>query len=130
MKRLLPLVLVLSLINTVFAEPIKVVYHINDTDKIHLLISSVREFQKSVTQSHIEVVVQGPAVLRLGNTSSVADEVKELLENNVKIGACSTSMRKNKLPPGILVPGIEVLKQGAIARVVELQQQGSAYIKI
>lgn len=135
MRPLIILPLIIILFKLAFAESsgldtIKVVYHLNETDKIHLLISSVTEFRKEHPEASIEVVIHGPAVLRLGNTSSVADKIEELLKQNIRVGACSIAVRKSKLPPGILVNGVETLEQGGVSRIVELQKLGYAYIKI
>ncbi|MEZ4461474.1 MAG: DsrE family protein [bacterium] len=53
--------------------------------------------------------------------------VAELLERGVHIEVCGTTLKKNKWRAEDLLPGVVVVP-GAYARIVDLQQQGFAYV--
>lgn len=112
------------------AEPLKVVYHLNEVEKTRILISSIKELLASDPEAQIEVVIHGPAIVRLDKASGLRAQIESLIEQGVIIGACSTSMLNNKLRPGMLIDGITELKQGGVLRIIQLQKQGFWYIKI
>ncbi|WGO99557.1 DsrE family protein [Saccharophagus degradans] len=113
-----------------WADSFKVVYHVNEPEKVKLLISSVEELLNVTPDSIVEVVVHGPGIIRLSKSDSGSSDVKALINRGVKVGACSISMLKRGLNPRLMVNGVVQLEQGGVYRVLELQKLGYYYIKI
>jgi intracellular sulfur oxidation DsrE/DsrF family protein len=108
----------------------KVVFHVSETEKVSLLVNSIKEYRAEYPKSVIEVVAHGAAVLRLANNSGLADEIKQLINQGVRFGVCNISIRKRDIPEGILIEGVHILSHGGVAHVIELQKKGYFYIRI
>ena len=79
----------------------------------------------------IEVVAYGPGLGILTQDGPHADKVKSLLEHDIKFSACEGTLNfmasKNNGKRPDLVKGVGTVKDGVV-RVVELQEQGYAYV--
>lgn len=79
----------------------------------------------------IEIVAYGPGLGLLTQKSKQADRVKSLAVQNIRFSACGNTMANVKKKTGKepkLVEGVQVVKAG-VARIMELQQQGYAYVR-
>ena len=79
----------------------------------------------------IEVVAYGPGLGLLTQDNQQAARVKSLAMQNIRFSACGNTMAKVARKTGkqpILVEGVKVVKAG-VSRILELQQQGYAYIR-
>lgn len=79
----------------------------------------------------IEIVAYGPGLGLLTKSSSQADRVTSLALQDITFSACSNTMKgvqkkTGKMP--VLLEGVGQVKAG-VARIMELQQQGYAYIR-
>jgi intracellular sulfur oxidation DsrE/DsrF family protein len=112
------------------AELDKVVYHINESSKAPMLISSVKELLKSDHIGKIKVIVHGSAVLRLSKRDGLSNDFASLMGKGVDIGVCNPSMMKKNLKHEQILEGVEFIAEGGVVRIIQLQKQGYVYIKI
>jgi len=79
----------------------------------------------------IEIVAYGPGLGMLTKKSKYADRVKSLAVQDIKFSACMNTMNKMKAKKGHLpklTEGVDTVKAG-VSRIIELQEQGYAYIR-
>ncbi len=79
----------------------------------------------------IEVVAYGPGLDLLTTESAVASRVKSLALQDIRFSACQNTLnaikeRTGQLP--VLLKGVKTVNAG-VARIMELQEQGYAYIR-
>lgn len=79
----------------------------------------------------IEIVAYGPGLGMLTQKSSQADRITSLAMQDIHFSACGNTMKKvaeksGKMPK--LLEGVDQVTAG-VARIMELQQQGYAYIR-
>ena len=113
-----------------FAEPLKVVYQLNEMEKTVMAINSINALLKDEPDADIVLVVHGPAIIRLSNNDKLRYELRDLIDRGVEIGACNNSVLSNGLDPKLLLPGSKLLIQGGVRRILELQQAGYLYLKM
>jgi intracellular sulfur oxidation DsrE/DsrF family protein len=113
----------------------KVVYHLNETDKVQFVISNIENHFEGVGGPDtvtIALVVHGPA-LRAFHAASANPDVKNrlatLVKSGVEPGACGNTMKGQKVTLKDLLPGFVSLEQGGVVRIAELQGQGYVYIR-
>lgn len=110
--------------------PAKVVVHINNPLKMTMLVNNVGNLRKALgKETKIVVVVNGPAVARFTKLSQSRKQLDRLLELNSEIAVCAFSLRSKNFIEDNLYPGTIYLENGGVAKLVELQQLGYAYIK-
>lgn len=112
------------------AEEAKLVLHLNEKEKAATLINMVNNYRAVEPNADIVVVVNSSGVIRLKRSGGLKQEIMLLLERGVEVGVCNNAIVENKVNPEVLIPGVTLLKEGAVARLVELQKQGYIYIKI
>ena len=79
----------------------------------------------------IEIVAYGPGLGLMTSKSKQADRVTSLAMQEITFSACSNTMNKLKKKTGkmpVLLEGVQSVNAG-VARIMELQQQGYAYIR-
>ena len=116
----------------------KIVYHLNEpgVDKARFALGNIQNHIDGVggmkNVAAIELVVHGPA-LRTFLTRDINPEIKraldELRSEGVAIGACGNTMKAFNVTLGELPAGTKALPQGGVVRVMELVEQGYAYIR-
>jgi intracellular sulfur oxidation DsrE/DsrF family protein len=114
----------------------KVVYHLDDPDKTKFVLGNIQNHIDGVggveNIEAIELVVHGPA-LRGFATKNIDPDVKQALERlqkeRVSFGACGNTMKAFSLTLDQLPAGAHPLPQGGVVRIMELQEQGYAYIR-
>ncbi len=79
----------------------------------------------------IEIVAYGPGLGLLTEKSEQASRVESLALQQINFSACGNTMKKmakksGKMP--VLLDGVDQVTAG-VARIMELQQQGYAYIR-
>ncbi len=77
----------------------------------------------------IEVVVNGPGVRFLLETSPEADKVTRMAQSGVEIAACTNSLDRFGHAAHDLATGVTTVQSG-IAEVVRVQQRGDTYLKL
>jgi len=79
----------------------------------------------------IEIVAYGPGLGLLTMKSKQAERVKSLAMQDITFSACKNTMEKVKRKTGklpVLLEGVKTVKAG-VARIIELQEHGYAYIR-
>jgi intracellular sulfur oxidation DsrE/DsrF family protein len=113
----------------------KVVYHLNETDKVQFVIGNIENHFEGVggpDKVTIALVVHGPA-LRAFHAAvanpAVKSRLASLVSAGVVLGACSNTMKGQKVTLKDLLPGFVSLEQGGVVRLAELQSQGYVYLR-
>ena len=113
----------------------KVVYHLNDTDKVLFAIGNIENHIEGVggpDKVTIALVVHGPA-LRSFHAATANPDLKSRLasfaKSGVELGACGNTMKSQKVTVKDLLPGFVSLEQGGVVRIAELQGQGYVYLR-
>jgi len=79
----------------------------------------------------IEIVAYGPGLDLLTTESAVASRVESLALQDITFSACQNTMNTQKKKTGllpVLLDGVTTVNAG-VARIMELQEQGYAYIR-
>ncbi len=79
----------------------------------------------------IEIVAYGPGLGLLTKKSAQSDRVESLALSDIKFSACGNTMKKMAKKSGnmpILLEGVGEVPAG-VARIMELQEQGYAYVR-
>jgi intracellular sulfur oxidation DsrE/DsrF family protein len=113
----------------------KVVYHLNETDKVQFVIGNIENHFEGVggpDRVTIALVVHGPA-LRAFHAATANPDVKHRFASLVKAGVapavCGNTMKGQKVTLNDLLPGFVSLEQGGVVRIAELQSQGYVYLR-
>jgi len=79
----------------------------------------------------VEIVAYGPGLSLLTDKSSNAQRVASLAMQDITFSACGNTMKKVEQKSGkmpVLIDGVTVVPAGVL-RIMELQQQGYAYVR-
>ena len=113
----------------------KVVYHLNDSDKVLFVIGNIENHIEGVggpDKVTIALVVHGPA-LRSFHAATANPDVKGRLatfaKSGVELGAGGNTMKSQKVTVNDLLPGFVSLEKGGVVRIAELQGQGYVYLR-
>lgn len=133
---------------TLFCLAFVINYSYADTDEPHKLVIQVStddvrtqtmalnnavNLQKhyGMDNIEIEIVAYGPGLSLVTQTSELSQRVASLTHVDIAFTACGNTMKtiekkKGKKPE--LTEGVEIVTAG-VARIIELQEQGYAYIR-
>ena len=116
----------------------KIVYHLNEpsVDKAKFVLGNIQNHVKGVggwgNIEALELVVHGPA-LKNFLTKSMDPGIKRALDalqtHGLGLGACGNTMQAFNITLDQLPDGTRHLPQGGVVLVMELQDQGYAYIR-
>jgi intracellular sulfur oxidation DsrE/DsrF family protein len=116
----------------------KVVYHLSEAgaEKARFVLGNIQNNIEGVggwqNIEAIELVVHGPA-LRSFVTTSMDPEVKKALERlqgqGLALGACGNTMKAFHITLDELPAGVHHLPQGGVVRIMELEEEGYAYLR-
>lgn len=120
----------------VHAEPKhKIVIQVssNDEQTQQLALNNAVNLQKEYGPSNIaiEVVAYGPGLSLLTSNSTQADRVQSLATQDITFSACANTMKGVTKKTGKepkLIGGVKVVPAG-VGRILELQEQGYAYLR-
>ena len=137
-KLLAPLIMIIALVASSLA-------HASDTKKVVIQVSTddartqtialnnAVNLQKALGMDNVtvEIVAYGPGLGLLTKNSKNAARVSSLAMQNINFSACANTMakvekKKGKKPQ--LTEGVDVVQAGVL-RIMELQNQGYAYIR-
>jgi len=134
-----PILLVLLLTMSSFAQAgevkNKLVIQVSSDDPVtqKIALNNAVNLQKHYGMDNIviEIVAYGPGLGLLTKKSGQASRVESLALQDIQFSACATTMKKvakktGKMP--VLLEGVNQVPGGVI-RILELQQQGYAYIR-
>ena len=131
------IVLSLLLVGTVYAgdRQNKLVIQVSTDDPRtqKIALNNAVNLQKlyGMDNVQIEIVAYGPGLGLMTSKSKQADRVTSLAMQEITFSACSNTMNKLKKKTGkmpVLLEGVQSVNAG-VARIMELQQQGYAYIR-
>jgi hypothetical protein len=119
-----------------FAKKHKIFYHLNEAGhaKAIAVLTNIQNHVDTVGWQNIEaleLVVHGPALktfLARDLDPEVRGKVEKLMAGGLRIGACQITLKRQKVEPRELLEGLTAIPSG-VARVMELQELGYAYVK-
>jgi hypothetical protein len=111
-------------------------FHLNEADpkKASAVLTNIQNFVDVVGWKNIEaleLVVHGPGLrpfIAKGIDPEVRGKVEALLTGGLKMGACQITMKRQNIKLEELIEGLPPIPSGVV-RVMELQEQGYAYIR-
>ena len=116
----------------------KIMYHLTEhsVDKAKFVLGNIENHIRGVGGRQnieaLELVVHGPA-LKNFVTKEMDPDVRRSLDGlqaqGVAFGACGNTMKAFNITLEQLPDGTKYLPQGGVVRVMELQEQGYAYIR-
>jgi intracellular sulfur oxidation DsrE/DsrF family protein len=119
-----------------YAKKHKIFYHLNEAGhaKAIAVLTNIQNHVDTVGWQNIEaleLVVHGPA-LRTFLARDLDPEVKgkfeKLMAGGLKIDVCQITLKRQKVELRELIEGLTAVPSG-VARVMELQELGYAYVK-
>lgn len=109
-----------------------VVFHISTGDSFtqNLVLNNVQNLLKHYGTDNvaIEIVAFGQGLRLLFKENERAKRIKSLSASGIVFSACGNTMKKMKLKESDLVSVAQTVPTG-VARIVELQEAGWAYIR-
>jgi len=116
-------------------QPLKVIFHVNEREKVALALSNVQSLMTYYAQRELEhrtvIVLNGQAVLAVVREPEGAPDgaaLGELSGQGVRIAACGNALRSFGIEPSQLYPFVRVVPAG-VAELAVRQAEGYAYIK-
>ena len=112
-------------------SPHRIVWEINakDTSVHSALFRQINNVLAEAPNTQIEVVFHGNAILVATSDSSLhLEKLKRDMQRGVSFAVCNNSMRRLKVEPSRIVPGVTIVPV-AILELVKRQEQGWSYIK-
>lgn len=113
----------------------KVVIQVSSADPLiqKIALNNAVNIQKvyGIDDISIEIVAYGPGLGLLTKKSTQALRVSSLALQDITFSACGNTMKKVEKKTGkspVLLEGVGSVPSGAV-RIIELQQQGYAYIR-
>ncbi|MBI4634721.1 MAG: DsrE family protein [Candidatus Rokubacteria bacterium] len=116
----------------------RIVYHLNEAgvEKAKAVLGNIRNHVKGVggwdSIEALELVVHGAALksfLRSGMDPEVKRALETLQTEGMAFGACGNTLKGLRITLVDVAEGARELPQGGVVRVMELQEQGYAYVK-
>lgn len=105
----------------------------DDVRTQNIAMNNAVNLQKSLGQDNIiiEIVAYGPGLSMLTPESPASKRVPSLAQQDITFSACGntkTKMEKKSGKEVVLVEGVQIVPAGVL-RIMELQEQGYAYIR-
>jgi len=114
------------------AQRNRVVIQVSDGDpaKWNLALNNAKNLQADLGAANvdIEIVAYGPGIGMLKLDSAVAPSIDEATRAGVKMVACETTMKGQKLARADMLDGIDYVGAGVV-ELMSRQQQGWAYLR-
>ncbi len=133
---LAPFVVVSGIAAGATAQPVpqrnRVVIQVSDGDaaKWNLALNNASNIQTDLGAGNveIEIVTYGPGIGMLKLDSPVANRIDEAKDAGVKIMACESTMKVQKLVRADMLNGIGYVGAGVV-EIMQRQQEGWAYLR-
>ena len=113
----------------------KIVIQVSTDDEKtqQIALNNAVNVQQALGQDNVavEIVAYGPGLSLLTAASTQKDRVTSLAMQDITFSACGNTMSKVEKKTGkkpVLLEGVKVVPAGVI-RIMELQQQGYAYVR-
>ncbi len=117
------------------ATKLKVVYHLNDLDKVSFVLGNIQNHFDGVGgPDHVTIalVIHGQALRSFRASSANPDitrRVAQFAKAGVELAVCGNTMKSQKVELKDLLPGFVSVDQGGVVRIAELQSQGYLYLR-
>ena len=118
-----------------YADKQKLVIQVSTADPLvqKIALNNAVNVQKAlgIDNVDVEIVAYGPGLGMLTKKSNQAQRVASLAMQDITFSACANTMAKVEKKKGkkpVLISGVKVVPAGVL-RIMELQQQGYAYIR-
>jgi uncharacterized protein len=114
---------------------LKVVYQLNDLDKVNFVLGNIQNHFDGVGGPDnviIALVVHGPALRAFHSASAnpdVSKRVGQFSRAGMEMAACGNTMKSQNVTVKELPPGFVVADKGGVVRIAELQSQGYLYLR-
>ena len=114
---------------------LKVVYHLNDLDKVNFVIGNIENHFDGVggpDNVTIALVVHGQALRAFHASSANPDlsrRVGQFSKAGLELAACGNTMKSQNVALKDLLPGFISADRGGVVRIAELQSQGYLYLR-
>ena len=116
-------------------EPLKVVYHVTEAEKVPFVLENIKNHIKGVGGAEnvdIVLVAHGPGLKpfhRGKARKKVSGLVSELQLEGVEFDACGNTMNILNFKTSDLLPNLVRRDEGGVVRVAELQSKGYVYLR-
>jgi len=117
------------------AAKLKVVYHLNDLEKVSFVTGSIQNHLDGVGgPEHVTIalVVHGQALRAFHSVSANPDlskRVGQFAKAGLELAACGNTMKSQNVALKDLLPGFIAADRGGVVRIAELQSQGYLYLR-
>lgn len=117
------------------AGKLKVVYHLNDLDKVNFVLGNIQNHFDGVggpDNVTIALVIHGQALKAFHTASANPDVTKrvgQFSKAGLEMAACGNTMKSQKVTVKELLPGFVAAEKGGVVRIAELQSQGYLYLR-
>jgi uncharacterized protein len=117
------------------AKKLKVVYHLNDLDKVSFVVGNIQNHLDGVggpDNVTIALVIHGPALRAFHAASAnpdVSKRVGQFSKAGLQMAACGNTMKSQHVTVNDLLPGFVAAEKGGVVRIAELQSQGYLYLR-
>jgi uncharacterized protein len=117
------------------AGKLKVVYHLNDLDKVNFVLGNIQNHFDGVggpDNVTIALVIHGQALKAFHSASANPDVTKrvgQFAKAGLELAACGNSMKSQNVTVKELLPGFVAADRGGVVRIAELQAQGYLYLR-
>ena len=118
-----------------FGAKHNIVIQVSDDDPVtqKIALNNAVNLQKlyGLDNINIEVVAYGPGLGLLTTKSKENERVKSLAQQNITFSACGNTMKNVEKKTGKkpeLIEGVKIVQAG-VARIMELQDSGYAYLR-
>jgi intracellular sulfur oxidation DsrE/DsrF family protein len=114
---------------------LKVVYHLNDLDKVNFVVGNIQNHLDGVGgPDHVTIalVVHGQALRAFHSASANPDlsrRVGQFSKAGLELAACGNTMKSQNVTVNDLLPGFIAAERGGVVRIAELQSQGYCYLR-
>jgi len=117
------------------ATKLKVVYHLNDLDKVSFVLGNIQNHLDGVGgPDHVTIalVIHGQALRAFHSASANPDlskRVGQFSKAGLELAVCGNTMKSQNVALKDLLPGFVVAERGGVVRIAELQSQGYVYLR-
>ena len=114
---------------------LKVVYHLNDLDKVSFVLGNIQNHLDGVGGSNhvtIALVIHGQALRAFHSAAANPDlskRVGQFSKAGLELAACGNTMKSQDVALEDLLPGFVTAERGGVVRIAELQSQGYLYLR-
>jgi intracellular sulfur oxidation DsrE/DsrF family protein len=108
------------------------VFHVSSSEDVQVAVAKVENLLDDATVELDAVAVvldDGEAIARLHADSEEADDLRNLLAEDVALKACGNAARHPAVSKSDLLDGVEVVSSG-VGELTRLQDAGYAYVRL